>query len=321
MRRIHQTIVIVLLSLSVVSCKVDFDFSELDGKPILYLDMNLTYAPYSYTEEAIPQDAPSSLRGYVYAVPPTAEERDFPEDLYCRMKVFHNSELVWARDNIRLNEFEGLVSADIYDIVPGDELKITAQADGFPTATSTITVPQATPQIMISHTRINASKFRISITFEDNPATEDNYAFIFEKAYWYEDSLQPSGLERLEPSFGSSEDTSFLDLGPFNAIWEDGNKFYGISDREFNGKKKTIDINVEYPLSSPEYAEYAYYSICIHKVSQERLRYEIACQDKGNNILGFIGLAPTTFSYTNIVGGSGCISCAYAGRTEWIAVP
>ena len=304
-----------------MSCKVDFDFSGLDGDPLLYLDMNLAYDPTSYEDGIIPQDVPLSLTGFVYAIPSAAGEREFSSDIQCRLDVYHNSVLAWTRDDIRLHEFEGQISAEIYGIVPGDELKVVAQADGFPKATSTVTVPQAAPEIEVAHIRINDSKIRISITIDDPMETEDSYAFTFTKAYWYEDSLNPSGVEWLEPSFGSTEETSFLDLGPFDVIWQDGEKYYGMTDRKFNGQRKVFEINVEYPLHGSEQYKYAYYKIQTHKVSPERLNYEIPCQDKGSNILGFIGLAPTTFAYTNVSGGTGCVSCSNIIETEWIAVP
>lgn len=39
--RVINHIIILTLSLVCISCKVDFDFSGLDGEPLLYLDMNL----------------------------------------------------------------------------------------------------------------------------------------------------------------------------------------------------------------------------------------------------------------------------------------
>lgn len=319
--RVINHIIILALSLVCISCKVDFDFSGLDGQPLLYLDMNIAYDPTSYEDGIIPEDVHLSLNGFVYAIPSAAGEREFPEEIRCQLDVYHNSDLVWTRNDILLNEFEGLVAAEVYGIIPGDELKVVAKAEGFPTASSTVVVPQAAPKIEVSHSRINESKIRISIAFNDQAETDDCYAFTFTKAYWYEDSLNPSGVEWLEPSFGNTEETSFLDLGPFDVIWQDGDKYYGLTDREFNGKRTEFEINVEYPLHDPEQYKYAFYKIGIHKVSQERLNYEIACQDKGSNILGFIGLAPTTFAYTNVSGGTGCVSSSNVSTTEWIAVP
>ena len=56
------------------------------------------------------------------------------------------------------------------------------------------------------------------------------------------------------------------------------------------------------------------------RIPEERLRYETACADKGSNILGFIGLAPVTFSYTNVTGGSGCFSGANVSFSPWMKV-
>lgn len=316
--------IILLLSLVCVACKVDFDFSDLSSEPILCLDMNLEYDPTEYEGGVIPDDAPLYLSGFIYAIPSAAGEREFPEDLYCRLDVYHNSELAYTWDGIRLDEFAGLVSADIRGLVPGDEIKVVAQAEGFPTATSTIIVPQQSPQVSISHSRINDKTFRISFTIEDDPDTEDSYAFTFHRASIYGSGfgIDPVRGSLLPLAFGNDNETSYLDLGPFDILWEDGEKFYGVSDRSFNGQKKTFDVNVEYELPYGEDAEnYAYYRIGIHRYTPERVKYEIARRDKSSNILGFIGLSPATFAYTNVIGGTGCISSSNVATTEWILVP
>lgn len=318
--------IIMSICLACISCKVDFDFSDLNSEPILCLDMNLAYDPTQYEGGVIPEDVPLYLSGFVYAIPSAAGEREFPEDLYCQLDVYRNSELAYTWDGIRLDEFAGLVSADIHDLVPGDEIKVIAQAEGFPTAVSTVIVPQHPPQVSVSHSRTNDKTFRISFTIEDDPDTEDSYAFTFYRASIYADTDyiydRPIGSATLPLAFGNDNETSYLDLGPFDILWEDGEKYYGVSDRSFNGQKKTFDVNVEYELPYGDGAEnYAYYRIGIHRYTPERVRYEIASRDKGSNILGFIGLSPATFAYTNVIGGTGCISSSYVSTTEWILVP
>lgn len=316
--------IILLMSLVCVACKVDFDFSDLSSEPILCLDMNLEYDPTEYEGGVIPDDAPLYLSGFIYAIPSAAGEREFPEDLSCRLDVYHNSELAYTWDGIRLDEFAGLVNADIRGLVPGDEIKVIAQAEGFQTATSTIIVPQRPPQVSVSHSRINDKTFRISFTIEDDPDTEDSYAFTFHRASIYGSGfgIDPVRGSPLPLAFGNDNETSYLDLGPFDILWEDGVKFYGVSDRSFNGQKKTFDVNVEYELPDGEEAEnYAYYRIGIHRYTPERVKYEIARRDKSSNILGFIGLSPATFAYTNVIGGTGCISSSNVATTEWLLVP
>ena len=321
--RVINRIIILISCLVCMSCKVDFDFGGLDGDPILCLDMNLTYNPTQFDGGVIPNDSPLYLSGFIYAIPSAAGEREFPENLYCSLDVYQNSNLVWTRNDIRLHEFEGLISAEVYGVIPGDELKVVAQADGFLTATSTLIVPQQPPQVSVSHSRINDKMFHICFTIEDDPNTEDSYAFSFHRASIYGGSgIDPVGGSPMILAFGNDNETSFFDLSPFDIIWEDGEKLYGVYDRNFNGQEKTFEVNVEYELPYGEGADnYAYYRIGIHRYNPERLNYEIACQDKGSNILGFIGLAPTTFAYTNVSGGTGCVSCSNVSTTEWIAVP
>ena len=73
--RVINHIIILTLSLVCISCKVDFDFSGLDGEPLLYLDMNLAYDPTSYEDGVIPEDVHLSLNGFIYAIPSAAAGR------------------------------------------------------------------------------------------------------------------------------------------------------------------------------------------------------------------------------------------------------
>ena len=107
-------------------------------------------------------------------------------------------------------------------------------------------------------------------------------------------------------------------MGPFDIIWEDGVRYYGILDDSFNGRRKELDVT--FPSNSIDGGIPTYFRIEVHRISRERLRYEIARYDKGSNILGFIGLAPVTFAYTNVSGGSGCLSSANVSYTDWIQI-
>ena len=308
--------IMMSICLACISCKVDFDFSGLESEPILYLDMNLAY---DHDEGDYFLGEPFRLSGYIYAVPAVSGERELPDDLHCRVDVYRNSELIDTRDFTLLPGFEEFVSASIFDLDPGDELKVVAEADGFPTATSMVKVPLTPPMPVVSYIREDESTLRIKVTVEDDPMTEDCYAFTFHSAAFYGgDVITNADGWPMELSFGNTDETSFLDLGPFDVIWQDGNIFYGMSDHSFNGQTKTFEVNAACELPAGEGAEnYHYYKVGIHKISPERLRYEAACQNKDNNVLSFIGLAPSTFAYTNITGGTGCLSCSNVLYTDW----
>lgn len=316
-----SNIIAIMLCLSCIACKVDFDFSELDGQPILCIDSELIYEGGLYEEGRVLEAPPATLEAFIYGVAPAAGERQFPEGLECTMNVYHNSVLVWRDNHISLDTFAGSIYATLYGISPGDEITVTAEAEGFPMASSSVTVPYAPPVPEISHERINADTFRISITIEDDPETEDCYAFTFTKAALYDSSPNPTNVGYLDLSFGNSEDTPYLDIGPFDVVWVDGEKFFGISDKEFEGRKKTFEINAIYKMLSRDYYKHACYMIGVYRMNPARLRYEIAQNDKSNNVLGFMGLAPVTFAYTNITGGTGCLSCSNLYETDWIPVP
>ena len=65
----------------------------------------------------------------------------------------------------------------------------------------------------------------------------------------------------------------------------------------------------------------SYFRIEVRHVSPERILYETAVADKASNILGFVGLSPVTFAYTNVSGGSGCFSGVNTAYTDWVEIP
>ena len=70
---------------------------------------------------------------YLYAVPSAAGNREFSEEARCTLKVYRNSELIDVKDYITIESFYGLI-ADEYAVSPGDEVTVTAESDGFLTA-------------------------------------------------------------------------------------------------------------------------------------------------------------------------------------------
>ena len=285
--KIPYAITAGICCLALASCEVEFDFSGLDDKPLFLIDGHLMADPFN------PEYGDFQM--YLYAVPSAAGEREFSEEARCTLKVYKNSELIDTKDYITIESFYGLI-ADNYTIGVGDEIIVTAESDGFPVASAKTVVPRNPPEIEASCTQ-EGDNLKIRFSFEDNADTEDAYALCFRAVTSNSrpDDMDTGGL-LLELPSGSS----FPNAGPFDVTWEDGYRYYGIFDDSFNGQRKEFEIQ---------------------HISPERLRYEIACIDKGSNVLGFIGLSPVTFAYTNVSGGAGCLSSGNTGYTEWIEIP
>lgn len=299
-----------LCALASVACEVEFDFRDLDGEPLFLIDGSIIADCFS--------PGSGNFQMYLYAVPSAAGDREFSEEARCTLKVYRNSELIDVKDYITLNPFYGLV-ADDYAMSPGDEVTVTAESGGFPTASASTVIPQGPPPVETECSR-DGDNLTVRFSFEDEAVTDDAYAFSFRTK---PSSGMPGDSDigsPLELPYGSQSGTSFLDKGPFDAVWDDGIRYYCLLDDSFNGMRKEVEVTFpSFPHASA--GRSSYFRIEIRRVATERLRYEIACSDKAGNILGFAGLAPVTFAYTNVSGGSGCFSGVNVAYSEWKEIP
>lgn len=301
-------IIIGIFCLALSGCEVEFDIKGLDSDPLLLMDGHVKMDPFS--------PGGCSFQMYLYGVPSAAGDREFDKDARCTLKVYKNSELIDTKDYITISTFYGLI-ADFYEgVCPGDEITITAESAGFPAASSRTVIPQEPPAVDVSYS-LEGNDLKIRFAFEDDAATDDAYAICFRKIF----SNRPPDDSQIgtsfDLSFGELSESSFLDIGPFDVSWEDGDRYYGIFDDTFNGRRKDFEVTVP-GVGLLSYEGNVYARIEIQRISPERLRYEIACNDKGSNVLGFIGLSPVTFAYTNVSGGSGVFSSGNVGYSDWV---
>ena len=300
--------VLCLCLTAFAACEVEFDFKELDGDPLFLLDGNII-AGHSASGSA-------SFQMYLYAVPSAAGDREFSEESRCTLKVYRNSELIDVKDYITIESFYGLI-ADEYTVSPGDEVTVTAESDGFQTASASTVIPQNPPAVEMTCSR-DGDNLDVRFSLGDNAGTDDAYAFSFRTLASDGKPGDNDPGHMVELPYGDLG-TQVMDNGPFDVVWEDGYQYYCILDDSFNGGRKEMELTFpSFPFSSDMAS---YFRIEIRRISPERLRYEIARADKGSNILGFIGLAPVTFAYTNVSGGAGCFSGVNSGYSDWIKVP
>lgn len=298
-----------LCALATTACEVEFDFKDLDADPLFLIDGNIR------TEW--PDQATGNLQMYLYAVPSAAGNREFPEEARCTLKIYRNGDLVIINPDITIQSFYGLIS-DRFPVLPGDEILMTAESAGFPTASARTVIPEVPPVLEDVSFDLEGDNLKIRFSLEDNASTDDAYAFSFRTTT--SRSVPDDGATgyTLPLIYDSRLDYPALDVGPFDVGWEDGYTYYGIFDDSFSGMRREFEVAA--PFEKPSGGEDSYFRIEIQKIPAERLRYETACADKGSNILGFIGLAPVTFSYTNVTGGSGCFSGANVSFSPWMKV-
>ena len=276
--------------------------------PLFLLDGNII-AGHSASGSA-------SFQMYLYAVPSAAGDREFSEEARCTLKVYRNSELIDVKDYITIESFYGLI-ADEYAVSPGDEVTVTAESDGFLTASASTVIPGNPPAVEIACSR-DGDNLDVRFSFGDNAGTDDAYAFSFRTlaSDGKPGDNDPGNL--VELPYGDLG-SPVIDNGPFDVVWEDGYSYYCIQDDSFNGGRKEIELTfTSFPFSSDMTS---YFRIEVRHVSPERILYETAVADKASNILGFVGLAPVTFAYTNVSGGSGCFSGVNTAYTDWVEIP
>ena len=261
------------------ACEVEFDFRNLDEDPLFLLDGNII-ADLSSSGSA-------SFQMYLYAVPSAAGNREFSEEARCTLKVYRNSELIDVKDYITIESFYGLI-ADEYAVSPGDEVTVTAESDGFLTASASTVIPENPPAVEIACSR-DGDNLDVRFSFGDNAGTDDAYAFSFRTlaSDGKPGDNDPGNL--VELPYGDLG-SPVIDNGPFDVVWEDGYSYYCIRDDSFNGGRKEIELTfTSFPFSSDMTS---YFRIEVRHVSPERILYETAVADKASNILGFVGLAP-----------------------------
>lgn len=306
-RKIHIAVSALCL-LWATSCEVEFDFRGLDSDPLFLID--------GYVKTDPSEPGTGSFQMYLYGVPSAAGTREFDEDARCTLKIYRNSELIDTKDYITIKDFYGLI-ADNYPADAGDEFTVTAESGGFLTASSSAVIPRKPAEVQASGS-IDGDNLRIRLSITDNAGSDDAYAvcFLTESSFTRPDDNYHGTW--LELTFGNTPESSFMDIGPFDVSWEDGFRYYGIYDDSFEGGRKEFEVTA--PLPAIEAGKKLYLRVEVQSVSPERLRYETACIDKANNALGFIGLAPVTFAYTNVAGGAGCFSGGYSFFTDWTPV-
>ena len=297
----------VLCTTAATACEVEFDFKDLDGDPLFLIDGTFV--------TGWPDRETCNLQMYLYAVPSAAGNRDFPEEARCTLRIYRNGELIDTKDEITVQTFYGLI-ADNYPAAPGDEILVTAESEGFPVASSRSVIPQAPPGVEDISCIMEGGILRISFAMEDDAATDDAYAFCFKSTTSMSVPDDGDTGINIPLSYELGDGYPVTDAGPFDISWKDGITYYGVFDDSFSGKRRKFEVTA--PFEMPSGNEDPYFRIEIRRISPERLRYETACADKGRNILGFIGLAPVTFAYTNVTGGSGCFSSGNVSFSPWM---
>ena len=294
MKYIHM----IAAALIFVSCEFDFELDGMDTEPLMHIEATL--------HQNCDEDLPYAIQA-VRAI--ADEERVRLKDF--SLKAYVNSELA---DSYSSGEpFDRLSGKlDLKILKPGDRIRIEAHGEGCSSISAETVMPDSWNNLEMHVSRISPESIELRIRFKDNPDTEDYYGLGLYVESFIDDRLSSvSSVALRGPSADGNEYTSF---GEMRVSYTDAeSRLINIcNDHGFNGKEKEM-VFIADCLESTD-TERRQYSVLAYKLSPEMYRYAVARFDSSpwNNSLGFMGLSPVTFTYTNIQGGLGVLACVNA---------
>lgn len=284
--------------LSLVSCEFEFELEGMDTEPLLHF------------EAALHQNCDEDLKYSLQGLRAVTDDkvRDMKNVI---LRAYINGEKAdgYSRKE-PCNSLSGEMNFDI--LKPGDEISIEGSCEGYPAISASTTMPSAWNGLEIKVERIDESTINIAVSFEDEGLTEDFYGIgLIVETYMQQ---QISSLTSVALRGPAVEGTGMTSYGEMRVSYIDPREriIQVCSDHGFNGEEKEFSFVADCLESNEN--ERRTYSVMAYKLSPEMYRYAVAQFDSSpwNNTLGFMGLSPVTFTYTNIQGGLGVLGCVNA---------
>lgn len=293
-----RLLLILMAILSLVSCEFEFELDDMDTEPLLHFEAAL--------HQNCDEDLKYALQG-LKAVS-SGKYRDM-EDI--TLRAYINGEKVDGyHSDGPCNQLTGKMQ--FKPLEPGDEISITAECTGYPAISAKTVMPSGWNDLELEVKRTDESAIRLDISFKDNADTEDFYGIgLIVETYMQQ---QISGWTSVALRGPAVEGSGMTTYGEMRVAYIDpAERIINIcSDHSFNGETKKMSFIADC-LESTE-VEQRTYTVFAYKLSEEMYRYAVAQYDSSpwNNTLGFMGLSPVTFTYTNIQGGLGVLGCVNA---------
>lgn len=284
--------------LSLVSCEFEFELEGMDTEPLLHFEAAL--------HQNCDEDLKYTLQG-LRAV--TDDKVNDMKNVILRAYVNGEKTDGYSSEG-PCNRISGEMNFDI--LKPGDKISIEGSCEGYPAISASTTMPSAWNDLEIKVERIDENTIKLAVAFEDEGLTEDFYGIgLIVETYMQQ---QISSLTSVALRGPAVEGTGMTSYGEMRVSYIDPSEriIQVCSDHGFNGKKKEFSFVADCLESNEN--ERRTYSVMAYKLSPEMYRYAVAQFDSSpwNNTLGFMGLSPVTFTYTNIQGGLGVLGCVNA---------
>jgi len=202
----------------------------------------------------------------------------------------------------------------------GDKLELTAGAEGMETIMASTVVPGYFTGYEIGEFEITSGlvdKYRIVISYEDDPETDDFYGVSVEQTALIQHPDREEPIEdsfHLYPGEGYSEMT--LDPGAYSpTVGEiEGQTVFIWKDEDEDG---SYEVRFQGSYAHPYCVEIRT-RFCFYKLSEELYKTLKADFEAGYNPLFYIGLATPSFTYSNIRGGIGYFGAYSKTWSDWI---
>lgn len=293
-----RLILIPLAILSLASCEFGFELDGMDTEPLLHF------------EAALHQNCDEDLKYAMKGLKAVTDDR-YTDMKDITLQAYVNGEKIDGdHSDGPCNQLIGELDFDFLE--PGDEISIEAICNGYPSIKARTVMPSGWDSPVIEVKRIDESTISLDISFKDNASSEDYYGIgLIVETYMQQ---QISGWTSVALRGPAVEGTGMTSYGEMRVSYIDpAERIINIcSDHSFNGKEKKMSFIADC-LESTD-TEKRTYTVFAYKLSEEMYRYAVAQYDSSpwNNTLGFMGLSPVTFTYTNIQGGLGVLGCVNA---------
>ena len=290
-----RLILIPLAILSLASCEFEFELDGMDTEPLLHF------------EAALHQNCDEDLKYAIQGLKAVSSGKySDMEDI--TLQAYINGEKV---DGYHSDGPCSLLSGEMNFnfLEPGDEISIKAECTGYPAISAKTVMPSGWDNLELEVKRTDESTISLDISFKDDAATEDFYGIgLIVETYMQQQIYGWTSVALRGPAV---EGTGMTSYGEMRVSYIDpAERIINIcSDHSFNGKEKKMSFIADC-LESTD-TEKRTYTVFAYKLSEEMYRYAVAQYDSSpwNNTLGFMGLSPVTFTYTNIQGGLGVLGC------------
>lgn len=310
---LYMAVSLMLLCLTLISCKDDFDIQKLQDHPRLVVYCFPTDG--DTTLVGVAKSLPvASVKGYIDAL---SREKVDAHIIYKVNGVEQTVKRIANEEEAQLftrSTNSSVLSQLIgqYYVVgkqkAGDKISLQVSAPDFSSVSASTYIPEKVgvelgdvKLEMTSSDGYNSITIdRVEAVFHDNPSSEDYYSVKL-KLQTKEASKSQMLLTENEPLLNNR---TKLDDDFGMDSYEYFDNAYIFNDRTINGKTYTLHLDVH-----SNYSSYGFsYVVDLYKVTPDYYRFLKSINDAQSNSWADVGLMQVTPTYSNVKGGFGVVA-------------